>query len=167
VYAQYNPADDRIATTFAPYVNKPAGKIDSQYIGKWKDPAGASADGHGTDFIMYRYADLVLEVAEAENEVNGPTSKAYTAINAIRTRAHLPALVAGLSTDQFRDSVLQERHLELNWEEWRWFDLKRTDRLKSTLIADGKTWDDRYYLFPIPQSEIDASNKLITQNPGY
>jgi hypothetical protein len=167
MYAQYNPGDDRISTTFAPYVNKPANKVDSQYIGKWKDPNGVSGDGHGTDFIMYRFADLVLEVAEAENEVNGPSVKAYTAINAIRTRAHLPNLTAALSKDQFRDSVLQERHLELNWEEWRWFDLKRTDRLKSTLIADGKTWDDKYYLFPIPQSEIDASNKLITQNPGY
>lgn len=167
MYAQYNPADDRINTTFAPYVNKPADKVDSQYVGKWRDVKGVSADGHGNDYIIYRYADLVLEVAESENEVNGPSVKAYTAINTIRHRAILPDLTAGLTQDQFRDSVLQERHLELNWEEWRWFDLKRTDRLKTTLIADGKNWDDRYYLFPIPQSEVDASNKLITQNPGY
>jgi hypothetical protein len=167
MYAQYNSIDDRINTTFAPYVNKPTDKVDSQYVGKWRDVKGVSADGHGNDYILYRYADLVLEVAESENEVNGPTVKAYTAINTIRSRANLPDLTAGLTKDQFRDSVLQERHLELNWEEWRWFDLKRTDRLKSTLIADGKKWDDRYYLFPIPQSEIDASNKVITQNPGY
>ncbi len=167
MYTQYDPADDRIKTTFAPYVNKPAGKVDSFYIGKWRDIQGVSADGHGNDFILYRYADLVLQVAEDENEVNGPTPVAYTAINAIRERAKLPDLTPGLGKDQFRDSVLQERHLELNWEELRWFDLKRTDKLKSTLIADGKTWDDKFYLFPIPQTEIDASNRLITQNPGY
>ena len=167
MYTQYNPADDRIKTTFAPYVNKPTDKVDSQYIGIWRDVQGVSADGHGNNFILYRYADLVLQVAEAENEVNGPTAKAYTAINTIRTRAKLPNLTAGLTKDQFRDSVLQERHLELNWEEVRWFDLKRTDKLKPTLIADGKTWDDRFYLFPIPQTEIDASNHLVTQNPGY
>jgi hypothetical protein len=166
-YAQFNPADDRVQTTFAPYVNKPAGKVDSQYIGKWRDVQGVSADGHGTDFILYRFADVVLEQAEAENEVNGPTAVAYAAINKIRERALMPDLTPGLSQSAFRDSVLQERKLELNWEEWRWFDLKRTGNLKSALIADGKTWDDRYYLFPIPQTEIDASNKLITQNPGY
>ena len=167
VYSQYNPIDDRIKTTFAPYVNKPVGKVDSQYIGKWRDVQGVSADGHGNDFILYRYADLVLEVAESENEVNGPSAKAYTAVNTIRTRAKLPNLTAGLTKDQFRDSVLQERHLELNWEEWRWFDLKRTDKLKATLIADGKNWEDKFFLFPIPQNEIDASNKLVVQNPGY
>jgi hypothetical protein len=167
MYAKYNPADDRINTTFAPFVNKPINKVDSQYVGKWKDVKGVSADGHGNDYIIYRYADLVLELAESENEVNGPSATAYTAVNTIRQRANLPDLTPGLTQDQFRDSVLLERHLELNWEEWRWFDLKRTDRLKSTLIADGKTWDDRYYLFPIPQSEIDASNKIIVQNPGY
>jgi hypothetical protein len=57
--------------------------------------------------------------------------------------------------------------LELCFEEWRWFDLKRTGRLKNTLILDGKAWDDKFLLFPIPQAEIDASNGKITQNPGY
>ena len=80
------------------------------------------------------------------------------AVNKIRIRANLPALTPGLSKDQFRDAVLFERHLELAYEEVRWFDLKRTGKLKDALIAAGKTWDDRYYLFPIPQSEIDASN---------
>ncbi len=166
-YNSFNPADDRMGTTFAPYVNKPVSAVDSQYSGKWRDVQGVSADGHGTDFIMYRFADVVLEQAEAENEVNGPTALAYAAINRIRQRAHMPDLTSGLSKDAFRDSVLQERKLELNWEEWRWFDLKRTGNLKATLIADGKAWDDRYYLFPIPQNEIDASNKVVTQNPGY
>ena len=84
----------------------------------------------------------------------------------IRARANLPDL-AGLSQDQFRDAVINERHFELAYEEVRWFDLKRTGRLKDALIAVGKNWDDRYLLFPIPQSEVDASNGKIVQNPGY
>lgn len=161
LYPKYNPADDRINTTF----KNPADPKSNQ--GKWFDPQKASADGSGNNFIVYRYADLILIKAEAENEINGPTSEAYTEINKIRTRALLPNLTSGLTQDQFRDSVLLERNLELAMEEQRWFDLKRTGRLKSTLIATGRNWNDRFYLFPIPQSEIDASNGLITQNPGY
>lgn len=109
----------------------------------------------------------MLIEAEAENEINGASSLAYAGINKVRNRANLPDLTPGLSKDQFRDSVLFERHLELAYEEVRWFDLKRTGRLKLTLIADGKNWNDRYLLFPIPQTEIDASNGVIKQNPGY
>ena len=161
-YTIYNPSDDRIKTTFT----NPAPGQAIYYAGKWRDTLGVSVDGQGNDFIVYRYADLKLILAEVENEVNGPTPLAYANINAIRSRALLPGLTPGLTKDQFRDSVLFERNLELNFEELRWFDLKRTGRLKSTLVADGKVWDDRYYLFPIPQSEIDASKKL-KQNPGY
>jgi hypothetical protein len=162
-YQKYNPADDRINTAFA----NPAPDLKEYHTGKWKDPKGVSADGHGTDFILYRYADLVLIQAEAENEVNGPTAAAYAGINQVRSRAKLPELAMGLSQDQFRDAVLFERHLELSWEQHRWFDLKRTGRLKEALTAVGKNWDDRYLLFPIPQSEIDVSNGVIKQNPGY
>ncbi len=161
-YKIYNPSDDRINTTFT----NPAPNQVIYHAGKWRDTLGVSVDGQGNDFIVYRYADLKLILAETENEVNGPTPIAYANINAIRNRALLPDLTPGLTKDQFRDSVLFERNLELNFEEVRWFDLKRTGKLKSTLVADGKIWDDRFYLFPIPQSEIDASTQL-KQNPGY
>ena len=161
LYPKFSPTDDRRNTTFL----APADPASNQ--GKWQDPAKVSGDGAGYNFIVYRYADLILVKAEAENEVNGATAAAYTEINKIRSRAGLPSLTAGLTKDQFRDSVLKERNLELALEQIRWFDLKRTDRLKTTLIAAGRTWNDKYYLFPIPQAEIDASNGLITQNPGY
>jgi starch-binding outer membrane protein, SusD/RagB family len=161
LYTKYNPSDTRRNTTFV----KPADPASNQ--GKWRDPAAVSADGAANNFIVYRYADLLLIKAEAENEVNGPTTAAYTELNKVRTRAGLPNLTAGLTKDQFRDAVLLERNLELAMEEHRWFDLKRTDRLKSTLIATGRTWNDKYFLFPIPQAEIDASNKKVVQNPGY
>ena len=73
---KYDPIDDRINTTFTSPVLRP-GDGDLFYPGKWRDPAGVTADGHGTNFIVFRYADLLLIQAEAENEVNGATRLAY------------------------------------------------------------------------------------------
>lgn len=161
LYPKFSPADTRRNTTF----QDPTNPASNQ--GKWQDPAKVSGDGSGYNFIVYRYADLVLIKAEAENEVNGPTPAAYAEIKKVRDRAGLPVLAAGLTKDQLRDAVLNERNLELALEQVRWFDLKRTGRLKSGLIAAGRPWNDKYYLFPIPQTEIDASNGLIKQNDGY
>ena len=162
-YQKYDKADDRINTAFA----NPKPGLKTYYTGKWRDIKGASADGHGNDFITLRFADLLLVQSEVTNEVNGPTAAAYAGINQIRARAKMPPLAANLSKDQFRDAVIQERQFELSWEQMRWLDLKRTGKLKATLTAIGKNWNDRYLLFPIPQSEIDVSNGLIKQNPGY
>lgn len=160
LYPKYVPADTRKAVTFA----EPSNPASTQ--GKWLFP-GVVGDIQPNNFIVYRYADLVLIKAEAENEVNGPTTAAYAEINKVRNRAGLGDLSSGLTQDQFRDAVINERNLELALEEIRWFDLKRTDRLQSTLTAVGRPWNDKYLLFPIPQAEIDASNGVITQNPGY
>lgn len=160
LYPKFGPTDSRRSVTFA----EPTNPASNQ--GKWLFP-GVVGDIQPNNFIVFRYADLVLIKAEAENEVNGPTSAAYAEINKVRNRAGLPNLTTGLSKDQFRDSVLRERNLELALEQIRWFDLKRTDRLKTTLTSVGRPWNDKYFLFPIPQSEIDASNGVITQNPGY
>ena len=162
-YQKYTKTDDRLSTTFA----NPAPGLKTYYTGKWRDTKGVSADGHGNDFIVYRYADLLLIQSEAANELNGATPAALTGVNQVRARAKLPALASTLSKEQLRDAIINERMFELSWEQHRWFDLKRTGRLKAALIAVGKKWDDRYLLFPIPQFEIDASNGLIKQNPGY
>src|SRR5437773_7551084 len=96
------------------------------YYGKFYDANGSIANNNGrTDlnWPIYRYADVLLMYAEAENEADGPTL-ASGAINQVRARARLPAL-AGLSQDEFRDSVHQERSWELAFESKRLFDLKR------------------------------------------
>jgi starch-binding outer membrane protein, SusD/RagB family len=164
-YEKFNPIDDRLSTTFANPT--PGLGLGAYHTGKWRDSKATTADGHGNDFVVLRFADIVLIQAEAENEVNGPTAAAYASIKKVRDRAKLPALTSGLSKDQFRDAVILERHLELSWEQHRWFDLKRTGKLKDALTAIGKNWNDKYLLFPIPQTEVDVSNKLVTQNPGY
>jgi len=129
---------------------------------------------------IIRFAEVLLIHSEAENELNGPTVKAYTSVNRVRHRAGLDPLPNGLSKDQFRDSVYLERRLELVNEFQRWFDLIRETGSVSTGVGPegrgilisalqkvGKTnAAPRHYLYPIPQLEIDRNSKL-TQNPGW
>ena len=121
------------------------------------------------NFVVYRYADVLLMKAEALNEM-GQTSEAATPLNIVRRRAGLPD-VSGLSQDQMRERIIHERRMELAFEGHRWFDLIRLggdgqyaiDFLRS--IGKTNVTRDRL-LFPIPQTEMDA-NPLMTQNPGY
>ena len=144
------------------------------YYGKFYDAGGPGAialNNSRTDlnWPIYRYAEVELMYAEAENEAVGPDAFAYGAINDVRGRAKLPALTAGLSQDQFRDSVHQERSWELAFESKRVFDLKRWGQFYSTLQGDpvAKIGIKDFMVFmPIPQREIDLEPAL-GQNPGY
>jgi starch-binding outer membrane protein, SusD/RagB family len=107
-------------------------------MGKYKDPDAPIDTGNGNDFYLYRFADVLLIFAEAENKVNGPTVAAYNAINQVRRRAYgeptnTPStkadLVAGLSQSAFDDMVFRERGYEFIGEDKRWFDMVRTNRV--------------------------------------
>ncbi len=91
---------------------------------------GTSFSYADVNFVVYRYADALLLYAEAENEYAGPTQSAYDAINAIRSRAGLDDLPAGLSQSEFRDRVRQERAVEFHGEGKRRFDLVRWNTFK-------------------------------------
>ena len=77
-----------------------------------------------------------------------------------------PQDLSGLSQDQFRDSVLQERGWELCYEGHRRWDLLRTGKYISTLQAYGIPVSEKNLLYPIPQNEQDV-NAALTQNEGY
>jgi hypothetical protein len=123
---------------------------------------------------IIRYAEVLLNHAEANNELYGPDEVAYRDYNLIRKRAGLPEFAAGsLTKDQFRDSLYLDRRLELTFEYHRWFDLIREidgngDHIMvKTLNEFGKpSANDKHYLYPIPQVERDADPNL-TQNPGW
>ncbi|MBN8822548.1 MULTISPECIES: RagB/SusD family nutrient uptake outer membrane protein [unclassified Spirosoma] len=104
------------------------------YIYKYVDGDGLSNSNQENDLFIIRLAEVYLIKAEAENEVNGPTATAYTAFNMLRARARnaggtvrtTPAnLATGLSKDEFRMRIVDERALELFAEGHRWFDLVR------------------------------------------
>ena len=96
------------------------------YFKKKLNPATRPAQGQsGANYIYFRYTEVLLGYAEAQNEVAGPDASVYSAINAIRTRASLPPLEVGLSQSQMRTAIRQERRVELCFENKRFFDIKR------------------------------------------
>ncbi|WP_339715275.1 RagB/SusD family nutrient uptake outer membrane protein [uncultured Kriegella sp.] len=141
-----------------------------------------------SNWPIYRYADVLLMLAEAINEQSGPNTEAYGYLNQVRQRAGLDPL-AGLSQDEFRTALLHERRIELAFENHRWFDLRRTlstTELVALLNAHGALekanqttprgsvgfsagdyiFDTHEILFPIPNRER-VVNPELSQNEGY
>jgi len=124
------------------------------------------------DWVLLRYADILLMHAEIENELNGPNIDVYEAINRVRNRSGMPALPLGLSKEEMRQMIRHERRIELAFEGLRYYDLKRWKIAGEVLnnVEDGVipyNFEERFYLWPIPQSEIDKSDGTLTQNPDY
>lgn len=156
-------------------------------------PRGGNLDGR--NYIYYRYSEVLLNYAEAQNEAVGPDASVYEAVNAVRQRpgTDLPALTAGLTLAQMRAAIKHERRVEFSYEAkrlydlWRWKDAM-TEMTKdlhcmviqNTVPADNSgTWTytvtslvhphiftQKMYFNPIPQAAIDRNSKLI-QNFGY
>lgn len=125
-----------------------------------------------------RYAETLLIYAEAQNRADGAANTAaYTALNAIRKRAHLGDL-AGLGQVAFEEAVWRERWHELCYEGILWFDMLRLRKVynESTNGFDNfvghvnksvnQPLQTKNLLFPIPTSEI-RNNPNLTQNMGY
>jgi hypothetical protein len=94
--------------------------------GKYIDRVPGSLDGaEEPNFILLRYADVLLSLAEAINEVSGPTGEAYGLVNQVRARAQVPPLTPGLTTTAFRDSLFLERRFEFAMEGHGHFDSQR------------------------------------------
>jgi len=113
------------------------------------------------NYIVIRYADVLLMAAEAHNR-NSNDATALGYVNQVRARVNLPALTSGGST--LTQEIWNERRLELAGEGHRFFDLVRTGQAASAIsgFASGKN-----ELFPIPQIEIDLAGNNWNQNPGY
>lgn len=121
------------------------------------------------DFIEMRLSDVILLYAEALNETTNSDGLKSSAIlgslDPIRTRAGLNSLTGTVTTqNEVRMAIAKERRVELALEGHRWFDLVRTDTVDAAM---GLAINSNYYVFPIPNSEILATNGIITQNPGY
>lgn len=144
-------------------------------------PSGDGANGD-LNLTAMRYAEVLLIAAEAVNEDEGPTAEAIGFVNQIRQRArnaagqqnNFPEDVApGISKENLRNLVVEERRLELSFEWKRWFDIKRLKigeqvfKGPSSLEPHENFDPAKHYLLPIPQKEIDINPNLLPQNPGY
>lgn len=156
-------------------------------------PRGGNLDGR--NYVYWRYGQVLLDYAEAQNEAVGPDESVYEAINAIRQRpsTNLPPLPAGLTQEQMRKAIKHERRIELVFENHRLFDLWRWKdayeeqnkdlhgmKITNTVPSDNSgVWKYEYvslnhphvfhqymYFNPIPQAVIDRNTKL-KQNWGY
>lgn len=110
-------------------------------------------------FILYRYSDVLL--LRAECALNGADGDADGYINEVRERVSLDPITGATMED-----LKLERRLELAFEYDRYFDLVRWGDAATVLAGQG--YDPaKNGLFPVPQSEIDLSGGILTQNPGY
>jgi hypothetical protein len=131
---------------------------------------GRPAEGQGQwiNIRLIRYADVVLMHAEAAVEL-GNTTEAIDKLEMVRARARgtNSALLPKITTTnitELRGKIHQERRIELAMEWERFYDLVRWNEAVGFIpnFVAGK-----HELFPIPQTEIDKSEGVITQNPGY
>lgn len=152
-------------------VNKMLGTLDGTNEGN---------DDAPNNKVYIRYADALLWKAEALLET-GQYGDAVSIINQIRTRARtsptadgsavpagtLPDRPASSDPAQIKQWLIHERRVELGFENQRLLDLKRWGIAEEVLNAQGIDFQAKHYLYPIPQSERDASAGTLSQNPDY
>ena len=178
--ASYEAGDTRKAATIASsYIAPDGSTVTDNYVIKYTHPPYSVYNNTGEDWMVYRYADVLLLLAESLNE-QGNIGQAIPYLNQVRARAGLAATKAASQTD-LRTAIAHERRVELAFENHRWLDLVRTGQAIPVMTAFGVTikQQETYIpaaaytninanrlIFPIPQTEIDG-NHLLTQNPGY
>ncbi|MFD0763290.1 RagB/SusD family nutrient uptake outer membrane protein [Mucilaginibacter lutimaris] len=180
----YETGDPRMAFSVK-FANDPI--VKDYFITKFRDASsGASNLGYGgNDWILIRYADVILMLAEVSNYL-GDVAGATGYLDMVRARAGLPGYTASLANPAYaakypnlRLAILHERRVELAFEHHRWFDLLRTfttDELVAYFKAKNQSdfgipklanfnAKDRYY--PIPFDEYKLNPEKMYQNPGY
>lgn len=176
-----NPVGSAYATPTGYYVKK--------YI-----PEGILGTNHSgsryRNWIFIRSAEILLNYAEAMNEVSGPTDEVFDALQQIRDRAGMTALLKNRtdlqSKDAMRNFIRKERTIELAFEEHRWWDVRRWNVAEKALarpiygveVTNGtngpvytrkqvqkRVFSEKMYLYPIPEQEVWKTS--IENNPGW
>lgn len=149
---------------------------DIPFIQKYYHPPFLEDGRANENWPVYRYAYVLLMLAEALNETG--TGDPYPYINAVRKRAGLDPL-SGLSKEAFREAVAHEQRVEVAFENHRWYQLLRTGKAVEVMTEHGieekarlNRLSDASYtiqphklLFPIPAREIRLNG--FEQNPGW
>jgi len=201
----YVNRDPRLAQTMLyngqtwPKVNNGPATIDltapkkwntGYYLTKYLDDRIDHMTGGKTsmNFIMMRYAEVLLDYAEAVNESSDAPDarlKAVARLNEIRARGGItnPLIATNFSQSTLRERIRKERRVELCFEEHRFFDIRRWKIAKELMtrpaigiavengkyvrkVLDTRNYNERMDLLPLPNNEVNNC-PLIFQNPGY
>ena len=171
------PFTPKLLSAYEPF-DRRLSLIDYQPIGSLLVPGKffdteSSFRSFGNDYILLRYADVLLMLAEALNQQGYEASgSAFNYLNAVRERSGLESLTPTElpNQDDFKEAVLKERFLEFPLEGHRWFDLTRTNTAATQInIGIGVNIQNYQLLYPVPQTEIQKINNSIIfyQNEGY
>ena len=146
-------------------------------------------------WVLFRYAEILLNYAEAMNNAYGPTDNAdglnmtaLEALNEVRTRSGMPAITPAQAHDKasFQTLLEHEKRVEFAFEDHRFWDLRRwkegaqlgADLMGVKIVIDGekkyepvvveaREWDNKKYLYPIPVNELYKNKNLYPQNLGW
>lgn len=143
-------------------------------------------------WVLFRYAEVLLNYAEAMNEAYGPEDgddmgmTALEAVNRVRARVGMPGFPSGLSQDEFRAKLRNERRVELAFEDHRFWDIRRWmigdetrniytmgitknsggEFVYEKTLLEERVYQERMNIYPIPQAEI-YKNPNLEQNTGW
>ncbi|MDR3128934.1 MAG: RagB/SusD family nutrient uptake outer membrane protein [Tannerellaceae bacterium] len=182
---EFDPNDQRKGITYADSLFNPQTgewfNFDVPRYGKYIDPIdpNGSASNRNIDRTVLRYAEVFLLRAEALNEAyRAPVQTATADLNTVRRRAFIRTedpsaynVPDGLSYEDFKKRIQQERTFELTYEQNRRLDLVRWRILVKTLKASGvkakENVSHKNYRFPIPGSQRNINPDGLWQNWGY
>lgn len=163
--------------------------FQTKYLQQISDRTQSRTDAN---YPFLRYADVLLILAEASNELNGPNAEAMSALNAVRERSNASTRaieqfqsptyvkVNGVNTpvdgkSALRSSIIEERAMELALEGDRRWDLIRWGIYLQTMNSIGGTDEagnvkdrsEKHLLFPIPTLEVLTNKSITANNPGW
>jgi len=167
--------------------NKNKTRCAAKYRREYENVTPKNKNFTPINFPILRYCDILLMIAEADNEINAsPTDLAYDCLDAVRVRAGIsPYKGSGLTKDQFRDVIKKERAMEFCFEATRRWDLIRwgdfynnMNSMQSYIQQEGWTSGLRYAAeyykvsefynyYPIPDTEMSINKKITVNNPGW
>lgn len=156
------------------YNNSNTTTAERAYIIKYSDVNDPNVALSDAFYPLLRFSEVILMVAEAENEINGPSANAYAALNTIRTRVNSSAAPTGMNQEQFRSFVLAERAREFALEGVRRFDLMRwgiyLQVMNKITIGQNnisKVRTLKNMLLPLPLNELNSNTAIKGNNPGW
>lgn len=182
-YDTYDPADKRRNALLDTYWNGKR-EVDrrTEFVGKpgaipmkYQENPNTTGQCDASEYVINRYAEVILARAEALNELEGPTQEAKDLVHDIRSRAfdnyqgsqHEKLINDIQDKDEFRDHLLKERGWEFCWEGMRRPDLIRHGKLIENAIERGKVMaESKHILYAIPQS-ARYENPNLGQNEGF